>query len=96
MILDAVRESRGAAVAVAEDRLDGWMRLATEAEGISLCPEAAACVGALENALASGSVKRNETAVIYNTGAAQKYVEFIQRPLPRVDFRNVDWKGLGV
>ncbi len=68
--------------------------MAAEAEGISLCPEAAACVGALENALAAGTVKRGETAVIYNTGAAQKYVEFIRRPLPRVDFRNVDWRGL--
>ena len=91
MILDAVRASGGAAVAVPEERLDGWMRLACELEGISLCPEAAACVGALEQGLADASVKRTETAVIFNTGAAQKYVEVIQRPLPRVDHRNVDW-----
>jgi threonine synthase len=91
MILDAVRASGGAALAVAEDKLMGWMRLATELEGISLCPEAAACIGALESQLASGGTKRKETAVIYNTGAAQKYVEVIDTQLPRLDFKNMDW-----
>jgi threonine synthase len=94
MILDAVRESGGAAIAADEGRLLEWMHLGTKLEGISLCPEAAACVGALEHALGNGSVSREESVVIFNTGAAQKYLEVIDRPLPRVDHRNIDWLAI--
>lgn len=95
MILDAVRASVGSAVAVDEGKLMGWMRMVTELEGISLCPEAAACVGALEESLGKGETGRGETVVIYNTGAVQKYVEVIETTLPRVDWKNVDWSAIG-
>jgi threonine synthase len=91
MILDAVRESRGRAIAAEESRLVDWMRLATTLEGIALCPESAACIGALESALADGHVKPDETVVIFNTGAAQKYLEVIDTPLPRLDHANINW-----
>lgn len=95
MILDAIRESKGAAIAAEESRLLEWMHLATRLEGISLCPEAAACVGALEHALAGGAVSRDGSVVIFNTGAAQKYLEVIDRPLARVDHKNIDWSMIG-
>jgi threonine synthase len=99
MILDAVRESGGAAIAAEEPRLIEWMRLVTELEGIALCPEAAACIGALEAALsngrASGGVDRDETVVVFNTGSAQKYVEVMERPLPSLDHTNIDWELIG-
>jgi threonine synthase len=91
MILDAVRESGGRALALDEHRLVNWMRLVTELEGIALCPESAACIGALERSLAEGWVKRHETTVIFNTGAAQKYLEVIDAPLPEVDHRAINW-----
>lgn len=94
MILDAVRESGGQALAADESRLMEWTRLATELEGISLCPEAGACIGGLESALASGSVGRKDRVVIFNTGAAQKYVEAIASPLRRVDHRAIDWNAI--
>src|SRR5439155_25371618 len=48
MMLDAIRASGGTAIAVEERRLSEWLRLAASLEGIPVCPEAAACVGALE------------------------------------------------
>ena len=48
MILDAVRESGGCAVAVPESRIVKSMRQGLAAEGISFCPEAAACILAIE------------------------------------------------
>ena len=48
MILDAVRESGGTAVAVEESRIREWMQLVGRSEGITICPESAACVGAIE------------------------------------------------
>jgi len=91
MILDAVRESGGRAHAAAEERLDEWTRLATESEGVSLCPEAAACVGALEACVRDGTVAPSDEVVIFNTGAAQKYLEAIEVDLPRLEREQVDW-----
>jgi threonine synthase len=92
MILDAVRESGGAAMAADEARLVEWARLAASLEGIGMCPESAACVGAVERAVREGMVGPEETVVIFNTGAGQKYVEAMDRPLPRVNHRAVDWR----
>ncbi|WP_425615817.1 threonine synthase [Anatilimnocola sp. NA78] len=92
LILDAVRQSGGTAIAVEETRINGWMRQAVAAEGIAVCPEAAACVGAAEQLRASGWIREDEQAVIFNTGAAQKYVEAIATELPRLDKNQpVDW-----
>lgn len=85
MILDAVRQSGGCAVEVDEARLPEWLRLGVSSEGIPFCPEAAACVGAVEQLLAAGQIRRDERIVIFNTGAAQKYVEAIRAELPRLD-----------
>jgi threonine synthase len=94
MILDAVRESGGEALAADEVEIPRWMSLATRLEGISLCPEAAVCVGVLEAALAAGRIEPDETAVIFNTGAAQKYVEVLAADLPRLEKGAVDWGAL--
>jgi threonine synthase len=95
MILAAVRASGGRAMAADENRLGDWMRLASRLEGVSLCPEAAACVGVLERALAEGSIRRDEEVVLFNTGAAQKYVEVLTVDLPTLDPRGpVDWEKL--
>ncbi len=91
MILDAVRASNGRAMRASEDGLDRWMRLATTLEGVSLCPESAMCLGVLERALAEGHIRRDESIVLFNTGAAQKYVEVIERDVPRIDKRAIDW-----
>jgi len=94
MILDAVRESGGEALAADEVEIPRWMSLATRLEGISLCPEAAVCVGVLEQALSAGRIEPDETAVIFNTGAAQKYVEVLAADLPRLEKGAVDWGAL--
>lgn len=94
MILDAVRESGGCALSVPESQLIDWMRTTVAAEGVSLCPESAACVGALQQLLANGEVQPHERVVIFNTGAAQKYLEAIQTDLPRLDCtKPIEWDG---
>jgi threonine synthase len=95
MILDAVRASGGRAMRAAEEEIERWMMMATELEGVSLCPESAVCLGVLENALAQGHVRADESFVLFNTGAAQKYVEVIARELPRLDKSAVDWDAVG-
>jgi threonine synthase len=95
MILDAVRSSGGLALAVAEERIRDWMRLAARLEGISLCPESAACIGALEHLASTGWLKPTDRVVVFNTGAAQKYPEAMAVELPRIDKdKAVDWEGI--
>ena len=95
MILDAIRESSGTAIAVSESRLSEWLRLAVSLEGIPVCPEAAACVGALESLIQRGWIKPHERVVIFNTGAAQKYIEAIRQPLPKIDLaKPLDWQSI--
>ena len=95
MILDAVRESGGRAVAVEEGRIREWMQLAGRREGIALCPEAAVCVGALERLRTENWIKRDEKVVIFNTGAAQKYIEAMAVDIPRIDKNApLDWEAL--
>src|SRR5262245_3079812 len=95
MILDAIRASHGMAIAVSEQRLNEWLRLAVSSEGIPVCPEAAACIGALETLTGRGWIKPDERVVVFNTGAAQKYIEAIRSDLPRIDLkRPIDWDAI--
>ncbi len=95
MILDAVRASGGLALATPEADIPKWMQLAATLEGISLCPETAVCLGALEVLLARGAIKPDERIVIFNTGAAQKYPEAVHEDLPRIDLAQpIDWDAI--
>ena len=95
MILDAVRESGGCAVAADEAGIKTWMRQAVSAEGIPLCPESAACIGALKSLVASKQIDSSDRVVIFNTGAAQKYPEAIASELPRLDKdASFDWSRI--
>ena len=89
MMLDGSRESDGWAVAVSEERLLEWMRLGTEAEGISIGPESAACIGACESLLKSGWLTPHERVVIFSCGGAKKYPDLIRALLPCIYKDNV-------
>ena len=93
MILDAVRASGGKAVVGAEAGIVKWMERASSAEGISICPETAICLDSLKNLIRDNTVSPNETVVVFNTGAATKYLEALPVDLPFLD-RNqpIDWE----
>ena len=95
LILDAVRASGGAAVAAEEREIMPWTRRAAALEGISLCPEAGACLVAAEQLVARGALGRADEVVLFNTGAAQKYAEALEVELPRLSLEaGVDWEVL--
>ena len=84
LILDAVRESGGTAIAVSDEETARCRHSIWRArEGIFAAPEGAACVAALEKLLANGFLKPNERIVIYNTGAGLKYLEAYSTRFPR-------------
>jgi threonine synthase len=83
LILRAVRESGGTAIAVSDDEMmQAGVRLATE-DGVFVAPEGAACLSAMEKLLDSGFLKPEERMVIYNTGAGLKYLEAYSALFPR-------------
>lgn len=97
MILDAVRASGGRALSVSEARLREWMTLGMQSEGLAICPETAACIGALEMLRADDWIRPDEQVVIFNTGAAQKYPEAMQTELPRIaNPASIDWQRIAV
>ncbi len=83
LVLQGVRESGGAAVAVSDDdMLDDGIHMASD-EGIYPAPEGAACVSALRKLLASGLLKSSDRIVLYNTGSGLKYPEAYSTRFPR-------------
>jgi threonine synthase len=85
MMLDAIRASAGCAIAGDERRIVAWMRRVASCEGIAICPETAVCFDCLERLVQRGDIKPDESVVVFNTGAAQKYVEAVPLQLPRID-----------
>ena len=77
LILRAVRESGGTAVAVADrEMVDGMLEIGKR-EGVSAAPEGGAALVAIRRLVASGSIKRGETVVLFNTGGALKYLDVL-------------------
>lgn len=81
LILDAIRESGGTAIAVADDELLEGSRELARTEGIFAAPEGGACVPALRKLLERGDVKPDETVVLFNTGSGIKYLEAFEKRL---------------
>jgi threonine synthase len=85
LILRAVRESGGTALAVGEEELlDGMSELAADT-GCLACPEGGATLAALRRLRASGEVRAKERVVIYNTGSGLKYPDAWRQALARRD-----------
>jgi threonine synthase len=78
LILRAVRESGGFAIAVSDEAIVAARDEIGKREGILLCPEGAATWAAYKQALADGRVKPTDRAVLYNCATGLKY------PLPEV------------
>jgi threonine synthase len=78
LMLRALRESRGTAVAVDDAEILQWMKTGSAATGIFLCPEGAAACAATAQLLRSGWLKTDERVVVFNTGSGLKYAELIQ------------------
>ena len=93
LVLKAVRESGGTAIAVPDAELiDAGIQLAAE-EGIFASPEGGACVAAAEHLIRDGFLKRDDRIVIYNTGSGLKYLEAYSTRFPRMPAGETDKLG---
>jgi len=76
LILRAVRESGGFAIAVDDKAIAAGLDEVARTEGFLMCPEGAATYAALKQALGDGRIRREEQAVLFNCATGLKY------PLP--------------
>ncbi|MFI6780024.1 threonine synthase [Micromonospora sp. NPDC050276] len=77
LILTALRESSGTAVAVDDADILADLRDFAAREGLLLCPEGAACLTAARQLRAGGWIRAGERVVVLNTGAGLKYPDTI-------------------
>ena len=78
LILRAVRESNGFAIAVSDEKISAALDEVARTEGFLMCPEGAATYAAYRQSLADGRVSRTERVVLFNCASGLKY------PLPSV------------
>ena len=73
LILRAIRESGGAAVAVSDDAMRDAVRLVGRTTGVFAAPEGAATAAAVPILLERGLLRPDEEVVLFNTGSGLKY-----------------------
>ena len=73
LILKAVRESGGFAIAVNEDHIFECRDRVAQKDGVILCPEGAATFAAREMALKSGQVNKDDKVILFNCATGLKY-----------------------
>jgi threonine synthase len=88
LILQAVRDSEGTAIAVSDEEMARAQRLLATNEGIFACPEGAATVAALQVLRQQGWVQADERVVLFNTGSGLKYADLLHTTPPY-------WNGTG-
>jgi threonine synthase len=81
LILEALHESRGMAIAATDDELMRACREMARLEGILAAPEGGAGLAAVEKLAAAGMVGEDESVVLFNTGGGYKYLEAWQSAL---------------
>jgi threonine synthase len=73
LILRALRETRGIALAVTDENMEEAQDRMATTEGIDACPEGGATLAALDALLACRAIRPEESVVLFNTGAGWLY-----------------------
>jgi threonine synthase len=82
LVLDAVRETGGTAVAVTDDELLAAQAALARDEGTWVCPEGAACFAAVGQLRESGWLDGGEDVVVLNTGTGLIYPDTVPVDVP--------------
>lgn len=73
LMLRALRETGGTAVAVTDEALTAAQRELATHEAVDASPEGGATLAALRDLIARGAIDRDESVVLFNTGAGWLY-----------------------
>jgi len=78
LVLKALRESHGTAVAVSDAELLPAMKELAQTEGIWACPEGAATLACIQELRNHGFCDRDEKVLLYNTGSGILYSNLLE------------------
>jgi threonine synthase len=78
LVLRAIRESGGTAVAVTDAEMVTGMRDLGRLEGISAAPEGGAALQAIRTLVSQGLMRPSDTIILFNTGGALKYLDVLR------------------
>ena len=78
LILEILRQSGGAAVAVTDEEMLAEARAMGRLEGLFVCPEGGATLAALKKLIRSGYVRPSDEVVLFNTGSGLKYLHLFE------------------
>lgn len=78
LVLRALRESGGTAVAVSDRDMVAGMCDLGRREGIGAAPEGGATLAALRRLVGDGTIARDAEVVLLNTGGALKYLDLVE------------------
>lgn len=78
LILEAVRDSGGTAVAVSDADMVRDMVAIGSHEGVSAAPEGGAALAAIRRLVADGRIGADDSVVLFNTGGALKYLDVLR------------------
>jgi len=84
LVLRAVRDTGGTAVAVDDADLLADLALTARLEGMFLCPEGAATVTAARHLVESGFLDAADEVVLLNTGAGVIYPDTVTYDAPTI------------
>ncbi|PIW69501.1 MAG: threonine synthase, partial [Ignavibacteriales bacterium CG12_big_fil_rev_8_21_14_0_65_30_8] len=73
LILNAIRESNGTAIAVSDKEIMEYSNLIGKTQGIFAAPEGGATLAAFIKLYKQGWINKDETIVLFNTGSGHKY-----------------------
>jgi threonine synthase len=81
LMLRALRESEGTAVAVSEAEILWGVKEIGQSEGLFVCPEGGAALAGLQRLVEQGWIDREERVVLFNTGSGLKYLDALPAEL---------------
>jgi threonine synthase len=81
LMLRALRDSEGTAVAVSEEEILWGVKAIGQSEGLFVCPEGGAALAGLRRLVEQGWIDREERVVLFNTGSGLKYLDALPAEL---------------
>ena len=90
LILDAVRESGGTAIAVSDAELEAAMRDVAASEGLFVSPESGAAFAAAAKLREAGQLAEADRVVVYATGSGLLHTDLIGGDYPVLDPNDPD------
>ncbi len=85
LMLRAIRESGGRALAVSDDEIIRDTFEIASREGIFTAPEGGAVLACLKRMLADGDVSPDDRIVLFITGSGYKYLDVLEQYAPKVE-----------